>query len=442
MYKQIPIDPKTPEERSDQALGVTLLLRLWSALLPEVSFFPEKTKEEMMKEESKMAEETTTAAADALPRENDGLPTIRTAADVDVTDHATVQRVLKDSRWTWFGFQQACPGSDLRGMGLLGLWLLVFAAEHSVGMPCPSLHASLPVITGAVFAANQNQNQNQKHQHQQKAQQQQQRNGSWMARMVREQSGLFPAASPTTTTTSTFTSTTAATHSPPAPSPPREYYPMAAAGINVASMLVHQMLPRKERVMNAALSDDCWKETALMRFLCRLHDDHSVGDSSGYGGDGSGAGGHSSLELVFALALEVVERMYERTGAGYMDFPMVLRRAQQRLGEWLGDGAMVSVSVSLGGVGVGVGAPRGMTTSSGSSTSSNGNSNIGMGNSSTSHLAAVPPSSLRDKLLRKKDPLLMAAAAAATTADEPPRTMDELWQRVNENYPCVGRHYG
>lgn len=43
----------------------------------------------------------------------------------------------------------------------------------------------------------------------------------------------------------------------------------------------------------------------------------------------------ANVELVFELAMELVERVYRRTGAGYMDFPQVLKRVEGMLCAWL-----------------------------------------------------------------------------------------------------------
>lgn len=183
-YKEMRLQltvPLNDTEVRQQRLGLRLLIRLWSALLPRTSLDKRLRTSCCLSDDYQMTPEL-------------------------------VQAVLKDPRWKWFGFQSITPSTDLRGMGLLGLWCLVFMAERASGIEEPRLEYRYEEQPNrqphAPFA----------------------RRLKWLREMVEQnaQHELENSKSSGLDMDSDLLG--------------GRKYPWAAAGINVVSMLFHQML--------------------------------------------------------------------------------------------------------------------------------------------------------------------------------------------------------
>ncbi|KAI3631215.1 hypothetical protein MIR68_010705 [Amoeboaphelidium protococcarum] len=198
--------------------------------------------------------------------------------DVKVPEIDNENDLLDNDQWKRIGFQTSQPIKDFRGMGLLGVWLLVYLAESVIVQPSQQRFnwKGDPVQSyDRVF-----------------------HNTGWIQKHIIQQDNRGVT------------------------------YPWAIAGFNVGSMLLHNILHISDQRLDQHFTADVWNSPAV-DFLAAVEsyemqqDGRRVVPPQSY-----------AFEELFCLAMEMVDRIYVRDQCSYMDFPAVLKRVELTLKSW------------------------------------------------------------------------------------------------------------
>jgi hypothetical protein len=232
--------------------------------------------------------------------------------------------LVNNPQWTTIEFQNSKPFTDLRATGLLGLWCLVYYAERSSGTLCPSLYSDNAKNTMAYFTKEQD---------------------------PMRQGFLRDLAVGTV----------------------ERNYPWAAAGINVLHLLLQKLLHLDGETVNQTNSDPSWN-SPLLSFLAYLEpvreSDFSEKDPyesyenlqfidevmiSGNLRRVSSIHAFTTasnvrnldtllnrkhhillgLEETFCFSMEMLDRMFTSSNAGYLDFPKIMAQLEEKLQEYI-----------------------------------------------------------------------------------------------------------
>ncbi|KAI3657073.1 hypothetical protein MP638_000011 [Amoeboaphelidium occidentale] len=232
--------------------------------------------------------------------------------------------LVNNPQWTTIEFQNSKPFTDLRATGLLGLWCLVYYAERSSGTLCPSLYSDNAENTMAYFTKEQD---------------------------PMRQGFLRDLAVGTV----------------------ERNYPWAAAGINVLHLLLQKLLHLDGETVCQTNSDPSWN-SPLLSFLAYLEpvreSDFSEKDlNENYenlqfidevmisGNLRRVSSIHAfttasnvrnldtllnrkqhillGLEETFCFSMEMLDRMFTSSNAGYLDFPKIMAQLEEKLQEYI-----------------------------------------------------------------------------------------------------------
>lgn len=268
-----------------------------------------------------------------------------------------LQLLQKNEAWKALGFQSDRPATDFRGMGLLGLWLLVYIAERSEGL---------------VKLNNDNNSDNKNNCTQ----------SDYFARpgWVQEMAHVSRQ------------SVDGSVYS-------IKQYPWAAAGINIGSMILDKFFLIDRFSVGSHPGDRVW-DSDLLKLLCYEEDTVSTPPPPPALADREDGGNEDNndnmnlplrhLEEFFVLAVELLDRLYTKLDATYMDFPKIIQMTESILKQWLAGDQIINAS-----------------------------------SSSSSDLGIVAST----ELLKPRRP--------STTFMKKPSSLRELWAKMEKDYPLL-----
>jgi hypothetical protein len=205
-------------------------------------------------------------------------------------------KILKNINWQYIGFQSPTPVTDFRSMGVLSLWCLVYISDRN----CPKFRSkkilnfdSRPLCF-PVFDIPR---------------------AGWIQKMASYHKLADHSTESHCNNPSKY-------H--------HRQYPWAAAGVNVAQIILCKFLSVDEKILSMGVGPP--SSNVFLNYLSYLEPSMCLEPGRK---DIKEAKFSSAFEELFCFCMDLLDRLYIITNAGYMDFPIIMRRLESIVFHWI-----------------------------------------------------------------------------------------------------------